>query len=138
MVMFSRRKESGAVSLFLVVFAMLLITVVTLGFLRIMLNDQQQASDNDLSKSAYDSSLAGVEDAKRELIYYRTVCGTGDTALCNAIRNRINSDVCNVGVSDVVDVTANKEVLVQQQQSANDKNLNQAYTCVKINLDTPD
>jgi len=138
MVMFSRRKESGAVSLFLVIFAMLLITVVTLGFLRIMLNDQQQASDNDLSKSAYDSSLAGVEDAKRALIYYRTVCGSGDVAACNNVRDRINSGVCNDGLSDVVAVTANKEVPVQQQLSANDKNLNQAYTCVKINLDTPD
>jgi len=138
MVMFSRRKESGAVSLFLVVFAMLLITIVTLGFLRIMLNDQQQASNNDLSKSAYDSSLAGVEDAKRALIYLRTVCGSGDTAACTAVRNRMNSDTCNAGLSDVVSVTANKEVLVQQQQSANDTALNQAYTCVKIKLQTPD
>ena len=89
-----RRHESGAVSLFLVVFAMLLIIVVTLSFLRIMLADQQQAAVNDLSKSAYDSSLAGVEDAKRALIYYRTVCSTGDTATCNILKNRISSPVC--------------------------------------------
>lgn len=138
MLMFKHHRESGAVSLFLVIFAMLLITIVTLGFLRIMLNDQQQASAADLSKSAYDSSLAGIEDAKRALIYYRTVCATSDTAACSDLRNRINSGTCNAGLSDVVDVTPNKEVLVQQQQSGNDTQLNQAYTCVKINLETDD
>jgi len=138
MAMFNRRHESGAVSLFIVIFAMLLITVATLGFLRVMLNDQQQASDSDLSKSAYDSSLAGVEDAKRALIYYRTVCATTDIAACNAARAAMNSGVCNEGLSSVVTVTANKEVPVQQQQSGNDSQLNQAYTCVKINLNTDD
>lgn len=138
MVMFTRRHESGAVSLFLVIFAMLLITIVTLGFLRIMVNDQQQASSADLSKSAYDSSLAGVEDAKRALIYYRTVCATSSEATCDRVRATTNSQVCNVGLGYVVDVTANKEVYVQQDQSSADKQLNQAYTCVKINLNTDD
>jgi hypothetical protein len=36
----------------------------------------------------------------------------------------------------VVDVSNNKEVPVQQTQSANDSQLNQAYTCVKIKLET--
>lgn len=138
MVMLTRRRESGAVSLFLVIFAMLMITVVTLSFLRIMLADQQQSSVSDLSKSAYDSAQAGVEDAKRALIYYRTVCATGDVAACTNVKNTIDSDVCNVGVSSVVNVTANQEVPVQQTQSANDVQMNQAYTCVKIKLQTDD
>lgn len=132
-------RESGAVSLFIVVFAMLLITVVTLSFLRIMLKDQSQASINDLSKSALDSAQAGVEDAKRALIYYRTVCANGDVAGCAAARNTINSATCNQGLSVVnVDLTDSKEVPVQQSQSASDEQLNQAYTCVKMNLDTVD
>jgi len=138
MVMLSRRRESGAVSLFLVVFAMLLITVVTLGFLRIMISDQQQASLNDLSQSAYDSSLAGVEDAKRALIYYRTICNQGDQSACDTQKAIINSTACNQGLRNVVAVTPNKEVQVQQSQSANDSELNQAYTCVKMKLETID
>ena len=138
MVMGNRRKESGAVSLFIVVFAMLLITVVTLSFLRIMISDQQQASINDLSKSSRDSAQAGVEDGKRALIYYRTICATGDVPGCTAARNTVNSAICNQGLKDVVDVTNNKEVAVQQSQSANDVQLNQAYTCVKMQLDTDD
>lgn len=138
MVMVLRRHESGAVSLFLVIFAMLLITVVTLSFLRTMLADQQQASVNDLSKSAYDSSLAGIEDGKRALIYYRTICASGDIGGCTAAKNTINSTTCNQGLANVVDVSNAKEVQVQQSQSSNDNQLNQAYTCVKLKLETDD
>lgn len=138
MVMGNRRHESGAVSLFLVIFAMLLITVVTLSFLRTMVADQQQSSVNDLSKSAYDSALAGTEDAKRALIYYRTLCSTGNAGACSAEKSMITSTNCNEGLTGVVDVTPNQEVKVQQSQSANDVQLNQAYTCVKIKLATDD
>ena len=140
MVMFRHRYESGAVSLFLVVFAMLLITVVTLSFIRIMIADQQQASVSDLSKSAYDSSLAGVEDAKRALIYYRTVCATTDVVGCAAAKATIDSNSCNQSLTTVFsDLTPNKEVLVQNTQLPADVNgYNQAYTCVKMKLETPD
>jgi hypothetical protein len=136
--MLKNRHESGAVSLFLVIFAMLLITIVTLSFLRTMLADQQQATVSDLSKSAYDSSLAGVEDAKRALIYYRTICNNGDVSACAALRSTINSTSCNLGLKDVTRVTENQEVQVQQAQSTSDTSLNQAYTCVKMQLETDD
>lgn len=141
MVMITRRHESGAVSLFLVIFAMLLITVVTLSFIRLTLNDQQQASASDLSQSAYDSALAGTEDAKRALIYYRTVCATGDAAKCSEAEANLNSADCNIGLTNVVDsIVPNKEVQVQQSQAGNtnDKALNQAYTCVKMKLQNND
>ena len=133
--MLTRRKESGAVSLFLVIFAMLLITIVTLGFLRIMLGDQQQATLNDLSQSAYDSSLAGVEDAKRALIYYQTSCNN-DPTTCTTQKEIVDSDSCNMGLTKVVAVERNKEVPVAQ--TTGDKDLNQAYTCVTIDLATVD
>jgi Tfp pilus assembly protein PilX len=140
MVMLVQRKDSGAVSLFLVVFAMLLITIVTLSFLRIMITDQQQASLSDLSQSAYDSSLAGVEDAKRALIYFQTACNSdpSDVASCNAQKAIIDSTDCNAGLKNVIAYVPNQEVSVQQSQSAGDASLNQAYTCVKMKLETED
>jgi Tfp pilus assembly protein PilX len=140
MVMLSRRRESGAVSLFLVIFAMLLITVITLSFVRTMVADQSQSSLADLSQSAHDSSLAGTEDAKRALIYYRTVCTNGSVADCATATAALNSPVCNEGLTTILpDIIPNQEVKIQQTQSSTDTNgYDQAYTCVKVTLDTPD
>ena len=55
-----KRKESGAASLFAVIFSAMLLTILAAGFVKLMLKDQQQAINNDLSQSAYDAALAGV------------------------------------------------------------------------------
>lgn len=132
-------KQYGAVSLFIVVFSTLLITVVTVGFISIMVQEQQQASMTDLSQSAYDSAQAGVEDAKRALLYYQNVCGGSDTTKCTqAIKDSFSSTAsCNDAVKKLTDVgVSNREVAVQTNGIGNA--LDQAYTCVKVNLQTDD
>lgn len=131
--------QRGAVSLFIVVFAALLITIVTVSFVRIMLQDQNQASTTDLSQSAYDSAQAGVEDAKRALLKYQDICNSGGD--CSAAASTINSNVCNKAIGTTLkDVTlSNNEVKVQTGiNSSNQTVLDQAYTCVKITLNTDD
>lgn len=140
-------KQHGAVSLFVVIFAALLITVVTVSFIRIMIQNQQQSTANDLSRSAYDSAQAGVEDGKRAILLLQNKCdptsptfvdqNTCDTA--QALYSSLSS--CNAAVDQLSDVIANKatdgtnEILVKS--SSGNVNLNQAYTCVKIITDTP-
>lgn len=138
MSMMRLKSESGAVSLFVVIFAALLITIITISFIRLMVQDQQEASTNDLSQSAYDSALAGVEDAKRALVRYRTVCESGDQAACSALDAALRTlpQNCNVALAGIVNVQPNSEILIQQ--STGDEALNQAYTCVKVNLETDD
>lgn len=126
--------EYGVVSLFIVIFAMLLITVVTVGFTRLMLADQQQATNNDLSQSAYDSAQAGVEDAKRALLRYQNVCATDGAAACSqAYTDILGGGQCNQGLKYIVDA-ANlaKPGVPVVTQSDGSAALNQAYTCVKI------
>lgn len=128
-------RQNGAVSLFIVVFTALLLTVVTVGFIRIMVQNQQQATAVDLSKSAYDSAQAGVEDAKRAILQYESACASGDTINCNTDKANLDSTDCNVALSGVV-TPQNNEVKVQQS-TGDITSFDQAYTCVKVVLNAP-
>lgn len=143
----SGNKQSGAVSLFVVIFAMLMITVITMSFLRLMMADQRQATDNDLSQSAYDSAQAGVEDAKRALLRYQRVCATTPSD-CDTLGAALATTECNAALrlGDVVRpgdeangaAGSTGEIKVQQSESGSDSALDQAYTCVTMQLRTND
>lgn len=131
---FKNNKQLGAVSLFVVIFATLLMTVITISFVRIMIQDQQQATASDLAKSAYDSAMAGVEDGKRALLRAQSICSSGGD--CANAFTIINSDTCNAAIGTLSDIgTTTGEVKVQ---TGSTNALDQAYTCVKIKADTPD
>jgi len=136
-------KQRGSVSLFVVIFSALLITIISVSFVRIMIKDQQQATATDLSQSAYDSAQAGVEDSKRALLRYQNICSTGTDAECTAAKAIINSLKCNDAVktlNDVVTSGSGSEVKVQtaKESTSGGNSLDQAYTCTKVLLDTPD
>lgn len=140
-------KERGAVSLFIVIFSTLLISVLTVSFIRMMVRDQQEATLNDLSQSAYDSALAGVEDAKRALLRYQNFCGGGSTSPeCIKIREALNEGSCDTlgegkaGIASFNDSpSGNREVIIQRNISDNEaENFDQAYTCVTMTLNTID
>jgi Tfp pilus assembly protein PilX len=121
--------QKGAASLFIVIFTMLLLTVVTVGFAQIMVRNQEQTQAADLSQSAYDAALAGVEDAKRVLVHL-TSCDTATPpADCAAVTAAVDDKQCNTTIaSGIADVVANTESEVQ----VGDGSLNQSYTCVKV------
>lgn len=129
----SNQRQSGAVSIFLVVFASLLMVVISIGFVQLMLKEQQQATANDLSQSALDAAQAGVEDGKRLLLLQQscengTVPG-GYASRCASVSAAIASGQCN-SVAAIFGVPTAKETMVQQTSA--DSSLQQAYTCVKI------
>jgi Tfp pilus assembly protein PilX len=135
-----KQKQRGAVSIFIVVFTALLVTIVTTSFMQIMIGNQRQASNSDLSKSAYDSALAGVEDAKRALVALKKCQITGSNGgACASLKTALvgnNGQSCETlgsGASQAgVTTFTNHEVKVQNAQS----NLDQAYTCVKVTVNT--
>lgn len=129
-----RNSSRGGVSIFIVIFTTLMVTVVASSFAQIMIKSQQQASTNDLSQSAYDSALAGVEDAKRALIRLRECenAGAAGAACANAIRTNLDTQSCeSLQAAGIVTFNSENEV-----QVGNTPDLNQAYTCVKVQLQT--
>ena len=138
------RKQAGAVSLFVVIFAALLMTIVTVGFVKIMVKDQQQATTQDLSQSANDAALAGIEDAKRLLLLDQS-CRDGTAAAtinCPSIAAALtptpgqNETDCNtLSAAGIVGETNNETVIKQSSGDAAEK-LDEAYTCVKVGVNT--
>lgn len=130
-------KQTGAVSLFVVMFTSMLFAAVTVGFTMLMLSDQQQSTDNDLAQSALDSAHAGTEDAKRILVQYTACLESGDPGApgsnCGRIYQAIEDNDCNT-VSRLSGGTVEGERLVESREG--DSALRQAYTCVKISPDT--
>lgn len=130
-------KERGAVSIFIVVFTALLVTIVTASFVQIMMRNQQQASNNDLSQSAYDSAMAGVEDAKRALVKLKQCSKTPGLPGCPAVNTLVgngNSDCeslgSGAGQAGIVEFVDGEVTVGSPEQ-------NQAYTCVKVDVQTP-
>lgn len=126
--------QRGAVSLFVVIFTALLITTITISFMQLMVRDQQQATYSDLSDSAYDSAIAGVEDAKRALLA-RQECGDDGSPRCVLVRDAIGAGECNT-LHRIYGGDTNGETMIQQDEG--DRRLEQAYTCVKITSNTED
>jgi len=133
--------RQGAASLYIVIFTTLLLGLIVLSFTRIMVSDASQTSNQDLSQSAYDSALAGIEDAKVALLKYHDCISQGSSAPaeCNEIISKMQNGIadksCDV-VQNVLGraVDASKGVIISEVQSGTDNSayLEQAYTCVTI------
>jgi hypothetical protein len=109
----------------------MLLTIVTIGFIKLMIMDQRQSSNNDLSQSAYDAALAGVEDAKRVV----RAAQTGNIQAAGVLSGPIN---CNmVAASGVVGGSSSGETIIKTGTDAG-KKFDQAYTCVKITMKSQD
>ena len=122
--------ERGATAIFVVMFASLLFLVITVGFTRIMVQEQGRATDNELSQSAYDAALAGVEDGKRVM----SLC---DANPASAACVNITSNQCDT-VQATLSIGTPEEVLLKTEVSGDQsETFDQAYTCVKISPNTP-
>lgn len=150
--------KEGAAAIYTVVFFCLLIGIVTIGFVSIMIQDIIGSTNYDLSQSAYDAALAGVEDAKVLLLQYNT-CMSNESRLSNNKCEKIINDINTSGSSDDCDLVRDalgrasgedgaNETLVQTINDPTNPyygkakglsdNIDMAYTCVKLSLASDD
>lgn len=138
--------KQGGASMFLVIVSCMFVAVIVASFVRLMIQDQQRASEQDLSQSAYDSAQAGVEDAKIFLNKWNSECGSGTNVASGSVCEKMAKSLqaedasCNMLNSGGIGVSSG-ETVIQSTQDSSDKSgeeLNQAYTCVKIAMNTPD
>lgn len=130
--------KKGVASFYIVIFATILFGVVTLSFMRIILSEAGQSSDDDLSRSAYDSAMAGVEDAKTAINrYYDCIRGGGNADICSrSVIFRPNCDTAEgIGIAQYLYGNTSGEVTIQPPS---ENTSDQAYTCVIIKDEVPD
>ena len=145
-----KKIRTGAASFYIVAFSTLFLTIIALGFATIVISEVNRTINNDLSQSAYDSALAGVEDAKVAILNYQSCLNQGydtETApiltstqiTCGEIIYYMNHPDCDmVGhILGRISKDQNQEVQVKETIDGNNS-MEQAYTCVKISTNLHD
>lgn len=133
-------KESGQVAIISVMFFMILFSVVVVSFVRAVVVEQRQTTNNELSASALAAAEAGVEDSKRILVY----CAKNPNADgCETIEGPNNSDCNSVINSDLSDALSLKTVTVSNSEQVivaadDNERYQQYYACLIINRRTND
>ncbi len=130
--------KKGATSFYIVAFSTLILLIVATSFAAIIISEIERTGNDDLSQSAYDSALAGVEDAKLAFYNYQNCKAqkTPDSNCQNTISMMENSDCYTVGrILGRIRETDQTEVAVNESV---ENNMQQAYTCVKVKTVLPD
>ena len=142
--MYNKTKK-GATSLIVTLFFTLLAGILVLSFVSIMLSNINESTNYNLSQSAYDSALAGIEDAKIMLLEYNNCMARNDTTSnrCKDIVAMINAegseDDCDIVRKALGRAEGENETLVRSDNlsSGVDASFDMAYTCVKVSMKVP-
>lgn len=127
--------------MFIVIITTMITSIIVASFIKLINRDYTSSSTQDLSQSAYDSAQAGVEDAKRFLAKYELTCfrDTKDAHVCEKLNTALHSskNSCNALYAEGYGVgSGNGETVLSSSTSSNEEDLNQAYTCLKIQKDS--
>lgn len=151
------RFKKGAASFYIVAFSTLILVLIATSFALVITSEIARTSNDDLSQSAYDSALAGVEDAKVAFSNYRRCVeaannnpsikaeipvGSG-AITCNDILYWMEHPDCYmVGhILGKIPKNQEEEVVVggiEKTGAGGETTTNQAYTCVMINTNLND
>lgn len=132
------KTKQGMASIYIVVFTTLLISIITLSFLRIMLSESGRTSRDTLSDSAYNSALAGIEDAKTAYSLYQKALAGDNSAATKQAKDVLEAkgqpdsyqpeNDCDL-VRKALGGTGSSEYTIDKDIT------DQAYTCVSMSLE---
>lgn len=154
------KQRKGAASFYVVAFSALILLIVVASFTALVIAQITRSSNDDLSQSAYDSALAGVEDAKLAYLNYKNCVSQGAVANSSMDLSNLNSgalsceaivtlvenyyDNCDV-VSTILGRTVVKDekgnsigVSIDEVNGQNSNRMQQYYTCTKLHTSLPD
>lgn len=136
--------RKGVASFYIVAISTLVLVIISASFAAVIISELARTSNNDLAQSAYDSAMAGVEDAKLAYYNYIKCRESGESAgsldvgdgvvKCSEIMQYIENEQDCYTVAHVLGrISQNEsgEVLIKET-SEGDNKMKQAYTCVKI------
>ena len=153
-----RKTKKGAASFYIVAFSTLILVIIAASFATAVINEITRTSNDDLSQSAYDSALAGIEDAKLAFLNYKRCQEAGETGekvpqgdgainckeinywmnpkhadcyMVGHILGRIPKNV-KYGEGESAEVLVSDTIKTNGNEITN--NLKQAYTCAEIKL----
>ncbi|MBQ1387570.1 hypothetical protein IIY68_02155 [Candidatus Saccharibacteria bacterium] len=140
-----KKFKKGAASFYIVAISTLILVIIAASFAAVIISEITRTSNDDLAQSAYDSALAGVEDAKLAYYNYQSCLegNAGKVALnndknisCEEIRYLIeDSNSCDMVakiLGRIPEDNDGQEVLIEEKVDGGANNMQQAYTCVKV------
>ncbi|MBQ3470155.1 hypothetical protein IJH23_00340 [Candidatus Saccharibacteria bacterium] len=157
----SSKNKSGAAAFYVVAFSTLILTIVAIGFAAVIISEVTRSSNDDLSQSAYDSALAGIEDAKLAFYNYQSCLEKGITSsmdlsmggdiTCQDIIYWVEHSDGSKDYNKPCDMVAHilgrigkyesgddAGGVIVEESSASGNNMAQAYTCVQIKTNLSD
>ena len=138
-----RRTKEGAASFYVVAFSTLILMIIATSFAAIIISEVTRTMNDDLSQSAYDSAMAGIEDAKLAFHNYQNCLSQqndgngGVTERCAEIMRLMNGDdfdseECDM-VAKMIERRGEDGVIIEESNTNNvGNNMQQAYTCVTM------
>lgn len=131
------KTKKGAASFYMVAFSTLILIIIVTSFAAVIISEVTRTTNDDLSQSAYDSALAGVEDAKLVIYnYQKCIKDNDDRSWCNSVKQVVEDQNDCDGVGKILGRTrgGDEEGVPIQESSGAANNMSQFYTCVKINF----
>lgn len=147
----NQKFKKGAASFYIIAFSTLILLVVAMSFAAIILSEVERTSNDDLSQSAYDSAMAGIEDGKLAYQKYMQCKGkdSSDCKVVNDLVTRMNTNSLNIDDSKYCDMvstilgnrnidnenntgTAVDEGNYQTNGLGDSNNMKQKYTCTNL------